>query len=134
MTISSIRSASGPDSVSGRAGADERLSLRQRGAGERRRAPASPTTRRSIPFVPDMIKFYLGQEAILPNVPTYICAREADCKYVLENLDKLVVKSTNESGGYGMLMGHQATKAERESLPRRSRPTRATSSPSRSSS
>jgi uncharacterized circularly permuted ATP-grasp superfamily protein len=66
------------------------------------------------PFVPDMIKFYLGQEAILPNVPTYICARESDRKYVLENLDKLVVKSTNESGGYGMLMGHQADKAERD--------------------
>ncbi len=66
------------------------------------------------PFVPDMIKFYLGQEAILPNVPTYICARESDRKYVLENLDKLVVKSTNESGGYGMLMGHQADQAERD--------------------
>jgi len=66
------------------------------------------------PFVPDMIKFYLGQDAILENVPTYICARESDRKYVLENLDKLVVKSTNESGGYGMLMGHQSTKEERE--------------------
>jgi uncharacterized circularly permuted ATP-grasp superfamily protein len=61
-----------------------------------------------------MIKFYLGQEAILPNVPTYICAKDDDRKFVLENLHKLVVKSTNESGGYGMLMGHQATKAERE--------------------
>jgi uncharacterized circularly permuted ATP-grasp superfamily protein len=66
------------------------------------------------PFVPDMIKFYLGQDPILPNVPTYICARENDRKFVLENLDKLVVKSTNESGGYGMLMGHQAPKEERE--------------------
>jgi uncharacterized circularly permuted ATP-grasp superfamily protein len=66
------------------------------------------------PFVPDMIKFYMGQEAILPNVPTYICARDSDRKYVLENLDKLVVKSTNESGGYGMLMGHQATSEERQ--------------------
>jgi uncharacterized circularly permuted ATP-grasp superfamily protein len=66
------------------------------------------------PFVPDMIKFYLGQDPVLPNVPTYICARESDCKYTLENLDKLVVKSTNESGGYGMLMGHQATKKERD--------------------
>src|SRR6185369_3223472 len=65
------------------------------------------------PFVPDMIKFYMGQEAIIPNVPTYICARENDCKYTLNNLDKLVVKATNESGGYGMLMGHQATKEER---------------------
>jgi uncharacterized circularly permuted ATP-grasp superfamily protein len=66
------------------------------------------------PFVPDMIKFYLGQDPILPNVPTYICARENDRKFVLENLDKLVVKSTNESGGYGMLMGHQAPRDERE--------------------
>jgi uncharacterized circularly permuted ATP-grasp superfamily protein len=66
------------------------------------------------PFVPDMIKFYMQQEPILPNVPTYICERETDRKYVLEHLDELVVKSTNESGGYGMLMGHQATAAERE--------------------
>ncbi len=66
------------------------------------------------PFVPDMIRFYLKQEPILPNVPTYICARPADLKYTLEHLDELVVKSTNESGGYGMLMGHQATRAERD--------------------
>ena len=66
------------------------------------------------PFVPDMIRYYLKQEPILPNVPTYICARPDDKKYVMENLDKLVVKSTNESGGYGMLMGHQADNAERE--------------------
>ena len=66
------------------------------------------------PFVPDMIKFYMGQDAIIPNVPTYICARENDLKYTLENLDKLVVKATNESGGYGMLMGHQSTKAEQD--------------------
>jgi uncharacterized circularly permuted ATP-grasp superfamily protein len=71
------------------------------------------------PFVPDMIKFYLGQEAILPNVPTFICARDQDRKYVLENLDKLVVKSTNESGGYGMMMGHQASQQEREEFSRK---------------
>jgi uncharacterized circularly permuted ATP-grasp superfamily protein len=65
------------------------------------------------PFVPDMIKFYLGEEPILGNVPTYICARESDRKYVLDHLHELVVKSTNESGGYGMLMGHQATRSER---------------------
>ena len=65
------------------------------------------------PFVPDMIRFYLQQDPILPNVPTYICARPDDLKYTLEHLDSLVVKSTNESGGYGMLMGHQATAAER---------------------
>jgi uncharacterized circularly permuted ATP-grasp superfamily protein len=65
------------------------------------------------PFVPDMIKFYLNQEPILPNVPTYICARDSDRKFVLEHLEELVVKSTNESGGYGMLMGHQASADER---------------------
>lgn len=64
------------------------------------------------PYVPDMIRFYLKQDPILQNVPTYICARDADRQHVLANLDKLVVKSTNESGGYGMLMGHQSTKAE----------------------
>jgi uncharacterized circularly permuted ATP-grasp superfamily protein len=66
------------------------------------------------PFVPRMIKFYLNQDPILPNVKTYICADELDLKYVLEHLHELVVKATNESGGYGMLMGHQATAAERE--------------------
>jgi uncharacterized circularly permuted ATP-grasp superfamily protein len=66
------------------------------------------------PYVPDMIKFYLGQEPILPNVPTYICAKEDDRRYVLEHLHELVVKSTNESGGYGMLIGHQAAQEERD--------------------
>jgi len=66
------------------------------------------------PFVPDMIKFYMKQEPILSNVPTYICAKDEDRKYVLEHLHELVVKSTNESGGYGMLMGHQASQKERE--------------------
>jgi uncharacterized circularly permuted ATP-grasp superfamily protein len=61
-----------------------------------------------------MIKFYLGQDPILPNVKTYICAEEPDRTYVLEHLHELVVKATNESGGYGMLMGHQATAAERQ--------------------
>ena len=71
------------------------------------------------PFVPAMIKFYLSQDPILPNVPTYICANESDRKYVLEHLRELVVKSANESGGYGMLMGHQATAAEREEFARK---------------
>jgi uncharacterized circularly permuted ATP-grasp superfamily protein len=66
------------------------------------------------PYVPDMISFYLREEPILPNVKTYICAREEPRKYVLEHLHELVVKATNESGGYGMLMGHQATQAERD--------------------
>jgi uncharacterized circularly permuted ATP-grasp superfamily protein len=64
-------------------------------------------------YVPKMIRYYLGEEAILPNVPTYLCWDPQDQAYVLENLDKLVVKAANESGGYGMLMGSQATPEER---------------------
>jgi uncharacterized circularly permuted ATP-grasp superfamily protein len=65
-------------------------------------------------FVPRMIKYYLDQEPILPNVPTYLASEEADKKYILENLSKLVVKAANESGGYGMLMGPKSTKAQVE--------------------
>ena len=65
-------------------------------------------------FVPRMIKYYLDQEPIMPNVPTYLASEEADKKYILENLPKLVVKAANESGGYGMLMGPKATKEEIE--------------------
>lgn len=71
------------------------------------------------PYVPDMIRFYLKQEPILNNVPTYVCAKDSDRKYVLEHLDQLVVKATNESGGYGMLMGHQATAKERAEFAKR---------------
>jgi uncharacterized circularly permuted ATP-grasp superfamily protein len=63
-------------------------------------------------YIPRVIKYYLGEEAILPNVPTYICAEEKDLKYTLENLDKLVVKAANESGGYGMLVGPHSTKEQ----------------------
>ena len=65
-------------------------------------------------FVPRMIKYYLDQEPILPNVPTYLASEEKDLKYILENLPNLVVKAANESGGYGMLMGPKASKAEIE--------------------
>jgi uncharacterized circularly permuted ATP-grasp superfamily protein len=65
------------------------------------------------PFVEDMIRFYRTEEPILKNVPTYICARPSDCAYVLDNLHELVVKAVNESGGYGMLMGHTATGSQR---------------------
>ncbi len=65
------------------------------------------------PFVPDMIRFYLKEDPILRNVPTYICARPTDRAFVLDHLHELVVKATNEAGGYGMLMGHQSTAAER---------------------
>ena len=66
------------------------------------------------PFVPDMIRYYLGEEPILAQVDTYVCARDDDRKYVLEHLDELVVKAVDEAGGYGMLMGPQSTAAERE--------------------
>lgn len=65
-------------------------------------------------YVPEMIRYYLGEEMLLPNVPTYLCWRDKDREYVLQNLDKLVVKSANEAGGYGMLVGTQATASERE--------------------
>jgi len=63
-------------------------------------------------FVPKIIKYYLDQDPILENVPTYLASEEKDRKYILEHLDELVVKAANESGGYGMLMGPMASKAE----------------------
>ena len=63
-------------------------------------------------YVPEIIKYYLGEEAILKNVPTYQCWKEDERKYVLDNIDKLVVKATNLSGGYGLIIGPKATKAE----------------------
>ncbi len=63
-------------------------------------------------FVPKMIKYYLDQEPIIANVATYLANEETDKKYILDNLEKLVVKAANESGGYGMLIGPKATKAE----------------------
>jgi len=63
-------------------------------------------------YVPEMIRYYLNEEPILPNVPTYVCARDEDRKYVLENLDKLIVKAANEAGGYGMLIGPHSTKEQ----------------------
>ncbi|PCC99416.1 circularly permuted type 2 ATP-grasp protein [Halopseudomonas pelagia] len=65
-------------------------------------------------FVPAIIKYYLDQEPLLPNVPSYLCMFDDDRKYVLDNLDKLVVKPANESGGYGMLIGPHSTKKERD--------------------
>ncbi len=65
-------------------------------------------------FVEKMIRYYLDQDAIIPNVPTYLCYDPKQRQHVLANLDKLVVKAANESGGYGMLVGPHATEAERE--------------------
>ncbi len=65
-------------------------------------------------YVPQMIKYYLDEDQVLPNVPTYICWDETQRQHVLENLDKLVVKVCNESGGYGMLVGPHSTREEQD--------------------
>jgi uncharacterized circularly permuted ATP-grasp superfamily protein len=67
-------------------------------------------------YVPKIIKYYLGEDPILSNVPTYICRDDQERAYVLDHLDELVVKAANESGGYGMLVGPHATPAEREAF------------------
>ena len=67
-------------------------------------------------YVPEMIQFYLGEETLLPNVPTYQCSDDDQRQYVLTHLDALVVKAVNESGGYGMLVGPHATEADREAF------------------
>jgi uncharacterized circularly permuted ATP-grasp superfamily protein len=64
-------------------------------------------------YVPQIIQFYLGEDPILPNVPTYLCADPKQREWVLSRLDQLVVKPTNESGGYGILLGPQASEEER---------------------
>jgi uncharacterized circularly permuted ATP-grasp superfamily protein len=63
-------------------------------------------------FVPDFIRYYLGEEPLLPNVPSYVCEREEDREYVLSHLSELVVKPVNESGGYGMMIGPRVTEKE----------------------
>ncbi len=72
-------------------------------------------------FVPDMIRYYLGEEPRLNNVPTYLGLRADDLKYILSHLDELVVKAVNESGGYGMLVGPHAPAAERAAFAERVR-------------
>jgi uncharacterized circularly permuted ATP-grasp superfamily protein len=63
-------------------------------------------------YVPEIIRYYLGEDAILPNIETYLCREPAQLSHVLANLDKLVVKAVGASGGYGMLVGPHSTKAE----------------------
>ncbi len=70
-------------------------------------------------YVPAMIKYYLSEEAILNNVHTYRCELDNDLKYVLENMEKVVVKPVDESGGYGLLVGSRATKEEIEEFKKR---------------
>jgi uncharacterized circularly permuted ATP-grasp superfamily protein len=67
-------------------------------------------------YVPEMIRYYLDQDPILPNVPTWLCEREEERAYVLEHLDEVVVKPANESGGYGMLVGPHSTEEERKTF------------------
>lgn len=67
-------------------------------------------------FVPEMIRFYLGEEPLLKNVPTWQCGREDDLKYVLSNLGDLVVKEVHGSGGYGMLVGPKSTTEQVEAF------------------
>ena len=70
-------------------------------------------------YVPEMIRYYLGQEPILEQVPTYLCWKEDDRKFVLDNLADLVVKPANESGGYGMLVGSASTALQRNEFSQR---------------
>lgn len=69
-------------------------------------------------YVPKIIKYYLNEDPIIKNVPTFLCREEKDRKYVLSNIEKLVVKETNAAGGYGMLIGPRATKEEHEKFRR----------------
>ena len=70
-------------------------------------------------YVPEMIKYYLNEDMIIPNVETYLCWRDSDREYVLANIEKLVVKAANEAGGYGMLVGPHSTKAEQQEFKNR---------------
>ena len=65
-------------------------------------------------YVPKIIKYYLDEDPIIPNVPSFLCMHKKDREHVLANLDKLVVKPANESGGYGMLVGPKSTKKQRQ--------------------
>lgn len=67
-------------------------------------------------FVPQMIKYYLGEDALIDNAPTYLPYFEKDRAYVLENIEKLVIKDVAEAGGYGVLFGHKMTQTQREDL------------------
>jgi uncharacterized circularly permuted ATP-grasp superfamily protein len=71
------------------------------------------------PFVPDIVRYYLSEEPLLAQLDTWVCAREDDRRFVLDHLGELVVKAVDEAGGYGMLMGPQATKAQIEEFRQR---------------
>ena len=101
-----------PDSLLGVPGLME---LYQRGRVTLVNAPGTGVADDKVvyAYVPDMIRYYLDQEAILPNVPTWLCWRDDDRRYVLDHLPELVVKAANEAGGYGMLVGPASTPGER---------------------
>src|SRR5262245_40324103 len=71
------------------------------------------------PFVPDLIRYYLGERPVLENVPTYLMTKKDEREYVLGNLERMVVKAVSESGGYGMLMGPASTPSLREEFVKR---------------
>jgi uncharacterized circularly permuted ATP-grasp superfamily protein len=102
-----------PRQPAGRAGPDGCLPRRQRHPGQC--AGRGIADDKAIyPFVPEMIRFYLGEEPLLQNVPTYLCERDDDRAHVLANIGELVVKLARGSGGYGMLVGPHSTAAQRE--------------------
>jgi uncharacterized circularly permuted ATP-grasp superfamily protein len=70
-------------------------------------------------YVPEMIRYYLNEEPILPNVPTYVCEKQEDREYVLAHLGDLVVKAANEAGGYGMLVGPHSTREQQAEFAKR---------------
>jgi uncharacterized circularly permuted ATP-grasp superfamily protein len=65
-------------------------------------------------YVPEIIRYYLGEDAIIPNVPTFVCGEPSQCDHVLSKLEEFVVKPANESGGYGIVLGPRATKEQLE--------------------
>ncbi|OFX20276.1 MAG: hypothetical protein A2V77_16895 [Anaeromyxobacter sp. RBG_16_69_14] len=71
------------------------------------------------PFVPEIVRFYLSEEPVLEQVPTFLCAREQDQRHVIAHIAEMVVKVVDEAGGYGMLIGPQASATEREDFCRR---------------
>ena len=79
-----------------------------------RSAPGVADDKVTYAFVPEMIRFYLREEPMLENVETYLAWRDEDRRYILEHLPELVVKSANESGGYGMLIGPHSTQEQIE--------------------
>jgi uncharacterized circularly permuted ATP-grasp superfamily protein len=70
-------------------------------------------------YVPAIIKYYLNENIVLPNIPTYVCWDKKQRQYVLEHIGELVIKEANEAGGYGMLIGPHSTKSEQEEFKKR---------------